>query len=300
MNPPALLWGMTVGGFVALFAADFSVALQHRRDPSLRACAGWSASYGLLAVLFGAAMFVVGGARNASTFFTDWLTALALNIDMIFVFALILTVVALPRRHRLGVLLFGIATGLVTRFALITFGVRGEPEFAWLLFAFGTFALYAGFELFERGERGTGADRRKLDLHVAEGTVPVLIALGGVSVVGVVFAVNALPSASGEADGSYLRFCAMAFAMLFVRQLVFALLDLLDRLLHVATCLAVVFAVIGTKWIMDALLDRQLSHDPGVLALSVGLVAAALALTAATSPRDRTSSGPARDLPNGP
>jgi tellurite resistance protein TerC len=280
MTPPVILWSVTMGGLLAVFAWDFLRASQNPRDPSLRECAIWSVAYVLLALLFGVVLMIGVDPAQGQGFITEWAGAYTLSVDTVFVFMLIVGAVALPREYRKWVLLFGIGLSLVLRSTLIAVGGAGSVGFGWLFTAFGVLLLYGGWRLFGRGEHDVTKRFEALS-HRADSRKGVVLAFVAVAATDVVVALNFIPSSTGVQP--YLALSANAFALLPLWRMFSLISGLMDRVIHLDTGLATVLAFVGAQFVLDGLLPDDLSREPGVMALSLGMTGAILLVTTSMS-----------------
>jgi tellurite resistance protein TerC len=92
-------WLVTMAVLLAVIAADLFVVGRRPREPSMREATGWVLLYVSLAVLFGIGVGVAWGTRYAGEFFAGWLTEYSLSIDNLFVFVIIMSRFAVPRRY---------------------------------------------------------------------------------------------------------------------------------------------------------------------------------------------------------
>jgi tellurite resistance protein TerC len=72
-------------------------------------------------------------------------------------------------------------------------------------------------------------------------------ALAGIAIVDVIFAVDSVPAILAITSDTFIVFAANAFALLGLRPLFFLVADLVDRLYHLKTALAVLLVFIGAK-----------------------------------------------------
>ena len=71
-------------------------------------------------------MWVIAGPEYAGQFVAGWLTEYSLSIDNLFVFVLIMSQFAVPRRYQQEVLMVGIIIALILRGAFILARRRGH------------------------------------------------------------------------------------------------------------------------------------------------------------------------------
>ncbi|MBS1985625.1 MAG: TerC/Alx family metal homeostasis membrane protein, partial [Bdellovibrionales bacterium] len=199
--------------------------------------------------------------------------------------------------HRL--LFWGVLGAIVLRGAMIAAGAQLLESFHWIIYVFGAFLIYTGYQLFRSGDK-------QLDPHAS----PVLkffkrhlpfsdrphpghfwvtengmrkftmsfAALILIESSDVVFALDSVPAVFGVTRDPYLVYTSNIFAILGLRSLFFVLEDFMDRFHLLKYGLAVVLCFVGLKMCADAFVHISsgvsLMVVCGILA---GSVAASLA-----------------------
>ncbi|NHN57208.1 TerC family protein [Calidifontibacter sp. DB0510] len=278
MDVPVYVWLLTVAAIVGLLLFDFFFHVRQAHEPTLRESAIWSALYVGVAVVFGIGLWLVTrgtyGNEFGTEYFAGYLTEKALSVDNLFVFLVIMTSFAVPRKYQQKVLLVGIVIALLARTIFVFIGAALINQFAWIFYVFGLILLLtAGHMLKPEGtDQHTGDniiarmarrffnatdeyDGDKLFTRVAGRRVMtpmllVMIIIGGTDIL---FALDAIPAIYGLTEEPYIVFTATAFSLLGLRQLYFLIDELLDRLVYLSYGLAVVLGVIGVKLLLHAL-----------------------------------------------
>jgi tellurite resistance protein TerC len=279
-----LVWTLTLVVLTAILAVDLLVVARHPREPTLRESALWVTGYVLLAGLFGLFVWLGYGPVEGGKFFAGWLTEYSLSVDNLFVFMVIMSRFAVPRRYQQKALMIGIVLALVMRGAFIAAGAAALHRFDWLFYLFGMFLVYtAGRLVWPRpaaAEVTEGRlvrwmqrvlpvssryDEARLTTRRAGRwqVTPMLIVMLALGTTDLVFALDSIPAIFGLTHAAYLVFTANVFAMMGLRQLYFLLGGLLDRLVYLSVGLAVVLGFIGVKLILDALRDNSLGFING-------------------------------------
>ncbi|MEU8357824.1 TerC family protein [Nonomuraea sp. NPDC048882] len=278
MDVSAGVWWLTILGIVGLLLFDFVFHVRKAHVPTLRESSIWSALYVGVALLFGAGVWLFGGADPGAEYFAGYVTEKALSVDNLFVFLVIMGSFKVPRADQQKALLFGIVFSLLARTGFILLGAALINTFAWVFYLFGLILLItAGNLLKPDGHEGRSPDNlmvrvaRRL-LHTSDTydgdrlfTVQdgkrvmtpmllVMIAIGGTDVL---FALDSIPAIFGLTQNVYLVFTATAFSLLGLRQLYFLIDELLDRLIYLAYGLAAILAFIGVKLILHALHENN-------------------------------------------
>jgi tellurite resistance protein TerC len=102
------VWAVTIGVLGIVLAADFIVQMRNPHEPTFRESAVQVSIYITLALLF---TFVIGGVwgpQYAAEYIAGWVTEYSLSVDNIFVFLIIFTQFAVPKRLRSQVLLLSL------------------------------------------------------------------------------------------------------------------------------------------------------------------------------------------------
>jgi len=307
---PPLFELLSGGAMVLVLVTDLLLAYRRPRVPTLRECAVWVAVYVGLALLFALLLLAVVGADPATAFIAGWLTEYSLSIDNLFVFLVIMTGFAVPRRHQQEVLMVGIVLALVLRAVFIVVGAQLIASFSWIFYLFGAFLVYTAFTQAFGSEHGDAGDgrlvrfvRRRLNVTdtydggrirtTVDGRrrwTPILIVLVAIGSTDVLFALDSIPAIFGITADPFLVFSANVFALMGLRQLYFLLGDLVERLRYLKYGIAVVLAFIGVKLVLHALHENSLpflnggEHLEGVpdLGTGVSLAVIVVAMGAAT------------------
>jgi tellurite resistance protein TerC len=325
MDVSTLAWALTLVGLIAILVTDLLIIGRRPHEPSLKESTAWVTFYVVLALLFGVGVWVASGATFAGQFYAGWLTEYSLSVDNLFVFVIIMSRFAVPRRFQQKVLLVGIVLALLMRGAFIAAGAAVVNQFAWVFYLFGAFLIYTAVKFARQGELDpedvkenllTRWSRRALPMTPTfESTrmtvrvdgrrlfTPMLVVMIAIGTTDLIFALDSIPAIFGLTQEPYLVFTANVFALMGLRQLYFLLGGLLDRLVYLSIGLAVVLGFIGVKLILEALHKNNLPFlnggDPIKWApeipiwLSLSVIIVTLAITTVASllktRRDRRS-----------
>jgi tellurite resistance protein TerC len=261
---------------VAVLAVDLLVVGRRPHEPSMKEAGGWVTFYLGLAVVFGLGVWLFAGGVYAGEFFTGWLTEYSLSVDNLFVFVIIMSRFAVPRRFQQKVLLIGIVLALVLRGAFIAAGAALIEQFSWVFYLFGAFLVYTAISLLREGETDPSdfhenivirRSKKMLPLSPSFGSgrltvvtsagkrlfTPMLIVMIAIGTTDLLFALDSIPAIFGITREPYLVFTANVFALMGLRQLYFLLGGLLERLVYLNYGLAAVLAFIGVKLFLEAL-----------------------------------------------
>ncbi|MBK8097545.1 MAG: TerC family protein [Planctomycetes bacterium] len=267
-----LLWGLFLLFVLMMLALDLGVFHKKAHAPSFREALGWTATWAVLAILFGGWVGWQFGGERAIEFYTGWVIEQSLSIDNVFVFVVIFAALRIPAHLQHRVLFWGILSALVLRAVMILGGAALVTRFHWILYLFGAFLVLTGVKLlWQKNDQLQSGDsrlmswlRRKLrvtdELHGqsfwirVDGRLratPMLLALLMVEVSDVIFAVDSIPAIFAVTTDPFLVFTSNIFAIMGLRSLFFVLASMVDRFVYLKPALAVVLAFVGTKLLLQ-------------------------------------------------
>ena len=269
-----------------ILIADLLLIKLRPHIPSTKESTLWVVFYVALAMLFAVLLGVVGGWSNAGDFITGWALEYSLSIDNLFVFVLIMTQFAVPRRLQQQVLMVGIIIALVLRGLFILVGVAVIENFSPIFYIFGAFLIYTAIkQAMPEGEHDEEVQReafivrvlrRRIDISdgydgskmrtLVDGKrmwTPMIIVFITIGITDLMFAIDSIPAIFEITTNGFLVFTANIFALMGLRQLYFLLGDLLDRLRYLHYGIAVILGFIGIKLILHALHVNELPFING-------------------------------------
>ncbi|WP_295789813.1 TerC family protein [uncultured Microbacterium sp.] len=283
MGVTPLIWIITIAVTIAFFVFEFFAHVRKPHEPTIGESARWSAFYIGLALLFGVGIGVVSGWTFGGEYFAGYLTEKALSIDNLFVFLIIMTGFAVPKKYQQKVLMIGIVIALIMRGAFIAVGAALIENFSWIFYIFGALLLFLAYrQAFSHGDsdpsNGKFMQFVRRVLPVSEEynddkltvkkdgkrfVTPMLLVIIAIGFIDLVFAVDSIPAIYGLTNEAYIVFTANAFALMGLRQLYFLIGGLLERLVYLAQGLAVILAFIGIKLVFHALHVNELPFING-------------------------------------
>lgn len=276
LGKPVWMWL----GFHAVIAAllAFDLGLLHRdkaRIIGARESLLLTGFYVVLGLAFGGWVAWYMGLQAGEEFVTGLVIEYSLSMDNVFVIAVILTALGVPRGSQHRVLVWGILAAVVMRGLMIGLGSALVSQAHWVLSLFAAFLIYAGFRMLVSKE-DADADvensaalrflRRRLRItkeprgqhfvvrepHPETGRptlwlTPLALALVAVNVADVIFAVDSVPAIFAITTNPFIVYTSNIFAILGLRSLYFALAAMVDRFAYLKTALAFILIFIGTK-----------------------------------------------------
>lgn len=283
MNVTPLIWIITIAVTILFFVYEFFAHVREPHEPTIRESARWSAFYIGLALVFGVGIGLVSGWNYGGEYFAGYLTEKALSIDNLFVFLIVMSGFAVPRKYQQKVLMIGIVIALIMRGIFIAVGATLISNFSWIFYVFGALLLVLAYrQAFTHGESNPANGRfmrlvRRVlpvsdEYHGDKLTVrtdgrrfvtPMLLVIVAIGFVDLIFAVDSIPAIYGLTNEAYIVFTANAFALMGLRQLYFLIGGLLERLVYLAQGLAVILAFIGVKLVLHAMHVNELPFING-------------------------------------
>jgi tellurite resistance protein TerC len=219
----------------------------------------------------------------ATKYFTAYLMEWSLSIDNIFVFILIFTYFKVNENDAGRALLIGILLAIVFRIIFIALGIELINRFHWILYIFGFFLLYTGYQLFfkkDEAEFDPGETkiykvinkffrvtlvepngRYTLNLHGKVYFTTLSVVVFMLAAVDVAFALDSIPTvvslvrekanASFSADDILVIYSSNIFAVLGLRSLFFLLKGAVDKFDYLQQGIAIVLVFIGVKMLIE-------------------------------------------------
>lgn len=233
------------------------------------------------------------GAQAGGEYLAGYLIEKSLSIDNVFVWAVIFSYFAVPRKYQFRVLFWGIFGALVLRAIFIFAGVALLERFSWVLYVFGAFLLFTAWRIYKHDEAEVHPEDNPI-LKLVQKVIPSTPELDGqklftrkhgrllatplfavlilVETTDVVFAVDSIPAILAVSREEFIVFSSNAFAILGLRALYFLLAGMQGRFRYLNAGLAVILAFVGVK-----MLIAEFYHMPTWLSLTV--IAAVLTVT---------------------
>ncbi len=277
--------GFEIGALVVLtliLIIDLLIVIKRPHEPSMREASLWIGFYVSLALIFAGILLVVGGLEPSGKFITGWLLEYSLSIDNLFVFIVIMSKFAVPRKYQQEVLMVGIIIALIARAIFILLGAVIVERFAVVFYIFGIFLLYTAWKQVKEDDEDEGEsfimrsvrkifpvsdhyDGNKLRTRVNGKKLftPMLLVFITIGLTDVMFALDSIPAIFAITTNPFLVFTANLFALMGLRQLYFLLGGLMDRLKYLHFGIAAILGFIGVKLIIHAIHKAPQHWIPG-------------------------------------
>jgi tellurite resistance protein TerC len=277
-------WIFTIAVLAAVIIFDLTLAIVRRnKETSFGEAAAWTGIYVGAAIVFGIFLPHWASDELATQYFAGWLTEYALSVDNIFVFIILLSSLKVKKESQQLVLLLGILLTIAIRAILIPVGATLISRFADIFFLFGAFLIYTAYKLVNEEEEVEEEEGKVVAALKKRGLSTFSIALIALGITNLVFSLDSIPAIFGLTKSAYIVTTANIFALMGLRQLYFLLEGLLSRLIYLSRGLSFILAFIGIKMIFEAAHAHGV-HTPEVsIQISLGVILATLAVTAAAS-----------------
>lgn len=308
LDVPWWAWAGTGAFVVVLLLLDIVVLHREAHVPSFRRALGETASWVAIGLGFGLVVLGGFGQSAAGEYYSGYLIELALSIDNVFVWALIMTFFAVPRAYQHRVLFWGIFGAVLLRAVFIFAGIALVERFEWLLVLFGVFLLYTAWKLL----RQDGDDEidpsanpfLKLVRRVVPSTndydgqrlfttaggrrlaTPLFAVLVLVETTDVLFAVDSVPAVLGVSREQFIVLTSNAFAILGLRALYFLLADLHARFEFLQHGLAAILAFVGLKMVVSHWVHISTAISLGFIVLVLAVAVGASVLRERSTPAE--------------
>lgn len=297
-----------------ILLADVLLIFKRPHIPSAKESTLWVLFYAALAVVFGGVLWQLFGANKAAEFFAGWLTEYSLSLDNLFVFVIIMTRFAVPKKYQQEVLMVGVVLALILRGIFITVGAALIESFSAIFYIFGAFLLYTAWHQAFRSHDDEEESESKLIVWlrqhievsreydgakirtVQDGRrmfTPMLVVFIAIAATDVMFAFDSIPAIFGITTDPFIVFTANVFALMGLRQLYFLLGGLLDKLEYLKYGIAFILAFIGFKLVAHAMHVNELPFINGgkhidwapeiSTDVSLGVIVASIAVSAVAS-----------------
>jgi len=304
-NVPPLMWLAFWAAVLVLLAVDL-LAHRGRHGQSHRSALVWSGIWITTGLLFDVLVWHVLGPRAGQEYLAAYFIEKSLSLDNVFVFLVIFRGLAVPARLQHHVLFLGIFGALVFRALFIFLGAAAMERWGWVSYVFGAILLATAWRVL-REDPAQQSDNKAVrwlarrlpvtpELHgksfivrLANGrrvATPLLLALLGLELTDIVFAVDSVPAAFAITHQTFVLYSANAFAILGLRALYLVLSGAVGKMRYLHYGLAGVLAFAGLKMVLEPWL-----HIPPIASVLVIVALITAAVWASQRARRREARG---------
>jgi tellurite resistance protein TerC len=289
-------WIVFNGVILVLLFLDLAVVNRSYRVVPFKQALLTSAIWISLALAFAVLVHQWMGPAKTIEFLSGYLLEEALSVDNLFVFILLFAYFKVPPEEEKTVLFWGIIGALIMRGVFIWAGVALVARFHWILYLFGVFLIWTGFQLIRKGEEQRDPSRNVVlkfcrrflpitdtyeqkRFFVWRGgkvfATPLFVVLLVVETTDILFATDSIPAILAITRDPFIVYTSNVFAILGLRSLYFALSGLMKLFHYLNYGLSVVLMFIGAKMLLPEKFQLPtwvaLAVIAGVLATSVAL-----------------------------
>jgi tellurite resistance protein TerC len=302
-----LLW--IVFNLLVLFLLALDLSIFHRRPRavSFREAAAWSVFWVVVSLGFNLWIWRHYGSGPGLEFLTGYVIEKSLSVDNLFVFAMLFRYFAVEPRYEHRVLYWGILGAIVLRGVMIVAGVALIQHFAWVLYLFGAFIVYAGLKMLLRKDKAIHPEKnlvvRWVQKHLPltkeyanerffvrrEGAwraTPLFLALLVLEAADLAFAVDSIPAIFAITRDPFIVYSSNVCAILGLRALYFLLAGALRYLRYLDVGLGAVLIFVGGKMLGE----HCVTIPTHVSLLIVGAMLAVSVMASLLSTRPQTRS----------
>jgi tellurite resistance protein TerC len=291
-------WAAFVAALIALLGVDLARHDDDRAMPVKEALA-WTGLWVGLGVAFGILVWAWRGGEPGGEYLAGYLIEWSLSVDNVFVWILIFSHFAVPRRYQHRVLFWGVLGAIVMRLSFILGGAALLNRFHWIVYVFGALLLLtAGRMLRERSDTlapedapalralrrlvpiSSTYDGHRLVSRREDGTrvaTPLLAVLVLIESADLVFAVDSIPAVFSVTKDAFIAFTSNAMAILGLRSLFFVLSGAVTRVRYLRPALVAILVFVGVKMLLSSVVEVPVAVSLGIIvAILAGAVVASL------------------------
>ena len=271
MNVSLTTWAVLLVFVFAMLLLDLFLHRGHQ-EIKFKEAALWSSIWVACGLGVGAIIWAQYGSEFGLQYLSGYVIEKSLAIDNVFVWGLLFTAFAVPKRYQHRVLFLGVVGALAMRSVMIIGGSALIKEFAWILYIFGAFLVYTGIKMFIQRNEHFDLEKSKFylwlrgKLRLTETIenenftkringvryfTPLFVVLVMVEFMDLVFAVDSIPAIFAVTEEPFLVFASNALAILGFRSMYFLIADLMDRFRYLKEGLSVILVWVGAKMIIS-------------------------------------------------
>ncbi len=273
---------------LVVLALDLGVFHKKAHEVSVKEATVWTVIWVGLALLFNYLFYLYAGwkfstdpayqsllgtgadasaKQVALEFLTGYIVEKTLAIDNIFIFSVVFSYFAIPKKYQHRILFWGILGALVFRAIFISLGAALLQYHAVIIF-FGVLLILTGIKMFFAGNEDPDLEKNKVIILLKkvfrvhpkiEGkdffirrdgllyVTPLFLCLVFLELTDIVFAVDSVPAIFALTKEPLIVFTSNIFAILGLRSMYFMLAGVLDRFSYIKYGLAAVLIFVGLK-----------------------------------------------------
>ena len=271
MNVSLTTWAILLGFVLAMLLLDLFLHRGHQ-EIKFKEAAIWSAIWVGCGLAVGAIIWAQYGSEFGLQYLSGYVIEKSLAIDNVFVWGLLFTAFAVPRKYQHRVLFLGVIGALAMRSVMIVGGAALIKEFAWVLYVFGVFLIITGVKMFIQRHEHFNLEKSRFyrwlstklrltkEIKDESFTVmvngvryftPLFLVLVMVEFMDLVFAIDSIPAIFAVTEEPFLVFASNALAILGLRSMYFLIADLMHKFKYLKEGLSIILGWVGVKMIVS-------------------------------------------------
>lgn len=231
--------------------------------------------------------------NSALEFLTGFVVEKSLAIDNIFVFAVVFSYFAIPKKYQHRILVWGILGALVFRGIFIALG-SVLMQYEWVVMFFGGLLIITGIKMYFAGTEEKDLSKNTLikflnkmfkiypkiegpeffkRIHGALYVTPLFLCMIFLELSDILFAVDSVPAIFALTKEPLIVFTSNIFAILGLRSMYFMLAVVMDKFVYIKYGLASVLNFVGAKMVyLNHAFDGKfpITWSLGIIALLIG------------------------------
>lgn len=273
VHVPGWHWLLLISWFVFLILFDILVLHRHDHKPSFKESSVQSLAWIALGVGLGLVFWPLYGANAAGQYFSGYLIEKSLSIDNVFVWSIILSYFAIPKKYQHRVLFWGVIGALIMRIIFIFAGIAVMERFEATLLIFGGILLYSGFKILTHDHGSEFDPSKSAFVKLCKKFIPVshhldghklfthengkrvatmlFMALLAVEFTDVLFAIDSVPAILAVSRDPYIVFASNAAAILGLRALYFVFDYIKEKFWLLNKALGLLLIGVGIKMLIS-------------------------------------------------
>lgn len=271
MNVSLTTWSLLLAFVAAMLLLDLFLHRGHQ-EIKFKEAAIWSSIWVACGLAVGAIIWAYYGSEFGLQYLSGYVIEKSLAIDNVFVWGLLFTAFAVPKRYQHRVLFLGVIGALVMRSVMILGGSALIKQFSWILYIFGAFLIYTGIKMFIQRNEHFEVEKSKFyrwlkskikltdsienqNFTVVKNGVryftPLFLVLIMVEFMDLVFAVDSIPAIFAVTEEPFIVFASNALAILGLRSMYFLIADLMNKFKYLKEGLSIILGWVGVKMIVS-------------------------------------------------
>lgn len=289
----------------ALFV-DLAVLNKHHGKVSIKEAAVMVCAWVSLALLFGAAIWLVEGPRHALEFYTGYVLEYSLSVDNMFVFIMIFGYFAIPSHLQPKALIWGILGAVILRFVFIFIGVKLISAFSWTIYVFGALLIFTAAKMLLQKDDDEFDPSQSFILKLFKKIMPIKTEYHGenffikeagkwfatplfatvlvIEMSDLIFAVDSIPAVLSITQDTFLVYSSNIFAIIGLRSLYFLLSGMANKFPYLKYGISVILFFVGAKMLISHYVKIPVLASLGVI---VGLLAASVLASKFFPPKEK-------------